>query len=300
MAGKKFDASPKALLQYGPADWPAFVGVSASSVEIVDADVSTVTAATDKVLLVHAAAGDRIQHFDFQSGPDATMPCRMHRYNPLLEYRHELPVESILVLLARKANLKTIDGNYERKLPSESQPYLRFRYRAIRVWELPVETVLSAGPSVLPLAPISDVPKSRLPWVIKRMEERFAKLDDPSRAGELWTATSVLMGLRYDKVFTEQLLQGVRAMKESVTYQAIVEEGVKKGLEKGEMQEARKMLLRIASDTFNCPPNDEQMQELQSIANVDQLEDLAVRVRHVRGWSELLAMVPRSRRRKKT
>jgi hypothetical protein len=69
---KPFDASPKALLQYGPADWPAFVGVQARSVDIVDADISTVTAATDKVLLLHAANGNRIQHFDFQSGPDTT------------------------------------------------------------------------------------------------------------------------------------------------------------------------------------------------------------------------------------
>ena len=259
---KPFDASPKALLQYGPADWPAFVGVKARSVDIVDADISTVTAATDKVLLLHAADGDRIQHFDFQSGPDATLPRRTHCYNALLEDRHDLPVESIVVLLAPKANLRTINGEYERRLPGESQPYLRFHYRVIRVWELPVETVLSAGPSVLPLAPISDVRKDQLPTVVKRMEERFAALADPSKIGELWTATRVLMGLRYDEVFTDQLLQGVRAMKESVTYQAIVKEGIQKGRQEGlqegrqegKEQEARQILLRIGAARFIVLP----------------------------------------------
>src|SRR5947199_4785337 len=96
---KPFDATPKGLLEIGPADWPAFVGVSARAVEVMDADVSTVTAATDKVLLVRTDDGDFIQHFDFQSGPDASVPWRTHGYNALLEDRHELPVDSVVVLL---------------------------------------------------------------------------------------------------------------------------------------------------------------------------------------------------------
>jgi len=79
---QRYDASPKALQELRPADWPPFVGVVASSVQVVDADVSTVTAATDKVLLVRAKDGDRIQHFDFQSGPDASVPRRTHNYGP--------------------------------------------------------------------------------------------------------------------------------------------------------------------------------------------------------------------------
>jgi hypothetical protein len=61
-----------------PADWPAFLGVPAHSVEVVAADVSTVTAAADKVLLVRADERDRIQHVDFHSGPDASVPRRTH------------------------------------------------------------------------------------------------------------------------------------------------------------------------------------------------------------------------------
>ena len=82
---KPFDASLKDLLEVGPADRPPLVHVKARSVEIIDADISTVTAATDKVLLVHAEEGDRIQHFDFQSGPKTTLPRRTHTYNALLE-----------------------------------------------------------------------------------------------------------------------------------------------------------------------------------------------------------------------
>ena len=82
---KPFDATPKGLVEIRPPDWPAFLGVVARAVEVVDADVSTVTAAADKVLLVRTDEGDRIQHLDFQSGPDASVPRRTHGYNALLE-----------------------------------------------------------------------------------------------------------------------------------------------------------------------------------------------------------------------
>lgn len=85
------------------------------------------------------------------------------------------------------------------------------------------------------------------------MKERFATLIDSSTIGELWTTTKVLMGLRYDEIFTEQLLQGVRSMKESATYQAIVKEGLQKGRQQGKVQEALQILLRIGADQFNSP-----------------------------------------------
>jgi len=82
---KPFDATPKSLLELHPVDWPAFLGVWASSVAVVDVDIFTVTAATDKVLLVCSNAGDRIQHFDFQSVPDTSVPRRARCYNAMVE-----------------------------------------------------------------------------------------------------------------------------------------------------------------------------------------------------------------------
>ena len=43
---------------------------------MIDADVSTVTAATDKVLRL--SEPDAVLHFDFQAGPDASVPGRVH------------------------------------------------------------------------------------------------------------------------------------------------------------------------------------------------------------------------------
>ena len=45
--GKQFDATGKDLIDLGPADWLRYLGVSVSDVQVIDAEVSTVTAAAD-------------------------------------------------------------------------------------------------------------------------------------------------------------------------------------------------------------------------------------------------------------
>jgi hypothetical protein len=254
-------------------------------VQVVDADVSTVTAAADKVLLVRADEGDRIQHFDFQSGPDASVPRRTFGYSALLEGRHGLPVDSIVVLLRPDANLRDINGSYERSLPGDALPYLQFRCRVIRVWELPVETVLKAGLSVLPLAPISAVGQNELPGVIERMKQRLETEADSPNAAQLWTATKVLLGGRYQAAFVEQLLQGVRGMKESTTYQAIVEEGEFKGVRDG--------IRLVGEQKFNTPQPPHVRATLDGISDLQQLKQLLKRVLDVGSWDELMGTAAR-------
>jgi predicted transposase YdaD len=67
---KKFDATLKTLLEESPQDWPALAGQPPRPVKVIDADISTISGATDKVLLVRGPP-DSIMHFDFQAGPDA-------------------------------------------------------------------------------------------------------------------------------------------------------------------------------------------------------------------------------------
>jgi hypothetical protein len=53
MSGKPFDASLKDVIEVHAADWAPLLGAShAKKVRVIDADVSTVTAAADKALLV--------------------------------------------------------------------------------------------------------------------------------------------------------------------------------------------------------------------------------------------------------
>lgn len=119
---KPFDATLKAMLEAGPADWLALAGHPGLAAEVIDADVSAVSAASDKVVKV-AGRSPWLFDLNFQTGPDASLPRRVHLYNTLLHERHRLPVRSAVVLLTRDANLAAIDGRFARRFPGEP-PYL--------------------------------------------------------------------------------------------------------------------------------------------------------------------------------
>ncbi len=53
---KPFDAATKYLVESMPADWLALAGVTGVEVEVIDAELSTVTAAADKAILVTSPA----------------------------------------------------------------------------------------------------------------------------------------------------------------------------------------------------------------------------------------------------
>jgi hypothetical protein len=108
----------------------------------------------------------------------------------------------------------------------------------------------------------------------------------------LRTATYVLMGLRYSPELATQILQGVRAMKESSTYQAIIEEGRVEGREEGRVEgrveEARAILLRQGTKRFG-PPTPQAQAALEAIIAIDRLELLSERLLDVESRHELLA-----------
>jgi hypothetical protein len=88
-------------------------------------------------------------------------------------------------------------------------------------------------------------------------------------------------------------------MKESVTYQAIVEEGV----QKGRLEEARHILLRMGEQRFGKPASAKTRARLETVSRLEVLEHLADRVLWVQSWDELLAEIPTSpprRTRKKS
>jgi predicted transposase YdaD len=280
-----FDATFKEMLERSPADWLALAGLEGPGAELIDADVSTVTAAADKVLRVPQPS-PWIAHVEAQSGPDAAKPRLMHLYNAALEVRHDLPVASVLLLLAPRANLSTYTGEYRSAVPGQ-EPHVVFRYRVVRVWELPVDPLLTGGLGTLPLAPIASVEREQVPAVIERMRRRLSGELEPSRVRQLWSATFILMGLRYDEPLIGQLLREVEGMEESVTYQAII----RKGVERGRVEEARRMLVLMATGRFGEPPP-QVLAALNAITDLDRLEGLGARLLLVNGWEELLAPAP--------
>ena len=77
-------------------------------------------------------------------------------------------------------------------------------------------------------------------------------------------------------------------MKESVTYQAILEEGRVLGIEAGRADEARRILLNLGTKRFG-KPSAKHRKTVAAIAEPAVLEALATRSLEVESWTELLA-----------
>jgi hypothetical protein len=84
-------------------------------------------------------------------------------------------------------------------------------------------------------------------------------------------------------------------MKESSTYQAILEEGRAEGMAQGAVAEAKKVLRLQGDDAFG-PPDTRTAAVLERLDDVTQLEELLKRVRTAGSWQELLGQAAPGRR----
>jgi hypothetical protein len=84
---------------------------------------------------------------------------------------------------------------------------------------------------------------------------------------------------RYRRELVAQLLQGVQSMKESVTYQAIVEEG--------KVEARQEVLLELGQKRFG-PPNKTTESVVRAIRDLERLKQLSDRLLEASSWQELL------------
>ncbi len=288
MSGKPFDVTTKQLIRDHPQDWLNFLGLPFRDVTLADTDLSTVSADADKILIAEADP-PYVAHLEIQVKYKTDDAERFMGYNVVAGRSTGLLVRTIVFLLRPEADGPGMRTNLQRQFPNEP-PYLQFNFRVVRVWEQPVAALLEGGIGILPLAPLCDVKPEALPAVIHQMEQRI-DAEAADEAGELWTSTYVLMGLRYAPQFSAQLLKGVRAMKESATYQAILEEGKDIGREEGKdigrIEGERNALLRLGSHRFG-QPDVPTLESIQAITSVERLEQLMDRLLQAESWAELL------------
>jgi hypothetical protein len=302
VTAKPYDPALKALVEADPASWPALLGRPTGPTRVIDADLATISGAADKVVYV-AAAEPYLLHLEFVSGHDAAgLPRKLHVRNGLLEDRHDMGVRSAVILLRPEADSPQLTGKYERSFAGED-PYLVFRYQVVRVWELSPEPLLRGGIGLLPLAPISAVTEAQLPGIIQRMKLFLAGPRRRKQAEAVWAAAYILLGLRYSPALAAQLFRGIVSMKESSTYQAILEEGRTEGRIEGRAEgraegavaEAKKLLRVFGEDKLGTA-DAQTAAAIDRIDDLSRLEELCRRLATAGSWRELLSG-PTPRRR---
>jgi len=128
---KPFDATTKDLLEADPVAWLAYLGLHPDgAVEVIDSELSTITAEADKVFRVDGP-DPYLVHIEMQSSSDLTLPRRLLRYNILLDYRHNLRVWSVAILLRPEVEAANLTGRLDLRLP-DGQSVHDFQYGLVR------------------------------------------------------------------------------------------------------------------------------------------------------------------------
>jgi predicted transposase YdaD len=116
----------------------------------------------------------------------------------------------------------------------------RHAYQVICMWEQDPEIFL-ADEALLPLAILaaSDRPEQ----LLSRVAQQVSMIEPREQRQEIATRVQLLAGLKFDKQLIQQFFRG-EAMRESVIYQDILQEGRQEGRQEGESTLVLRQLTR--------------------------------------------------------
>ena len=276
---KPFDTSTKDLIDLNPLAWVHFLGLPGESAELFDTNLVTVLSDADRILRV--SNPDYFALLEVLSGYDAEIPERLLMYRSILRSKRKMRVKSVILLLRESADGEAITG-----LLADDE--INFRYQVVRLWELSAESLLSAPLALLPLVPLTDVSANELPAVVNQIGRRINGIATEAEKSHLWQAASLLMGLKYEKDFIDQILEGVMFdLRDSSVYRAAISEGKAEGKAEGLMLGERNVILRQGRKRFG-EPTPQTLVKLETMTSLEQLEELGLRLLEVESWDELL------------
>src|SRR5262245_49473237 len=224
-----------------------------------------------------------IVHLGFQAAADKDKGADVLVYNGLLYRQYRVPVHSILVLLRPQAAHSDVTGS----IVYAARPGLGkmdFGFEVVRLWERSAETLLAGPLGAVPLAMLGALSAGTdlvqgLTGVAQRLLERLEREAEVPQKKLLLTAAFVLTGLRLKRNQALQVFAGVRAMRESDTFLAILDEGRE--------TEARRLIRRLAKPTLG-DPDEPTVTRLEGITDIDRLERIFDRAMEARSWQDLL------------
>jgi hypothetical protein len=159
-----------------------------------------------------------------------------------------------------------------------------FGYEVVRLWERPADDLLRADLGVAPLAMLGRLPENLpledgLTAVAQRVVERLIKKAPADRARKLLTDAYLLTGLRLRRDAGARIFRGVKAMHESDTFLAILDEGQEKGI--------RESILVVGEERLGAP--DEAINsQLSNVTDLALFKRMVRRAAKAATWQEIL------------
>ncbi len=190
-----------------------------------------------------------VVHVEFQRYHDANMSRRMWEYNIATTYLTQLPVCSFALYIWKDTSiveppfiLRLVDGNIIHI----------FYYENIFLWEIPPERLQQKGlEGLLPLLPLTQGAKEARDKIVNDMIEglRAAGKEDILALGYAF-AGRVYKTKDDQKWLKRRFAMFEDFLEESWSYQEMVQKGIDKGIEIGELKALRPTLVRVVKVRF--------------------------------------------------
>ncbi len=278
-----FDATLKDMGRDSPHGFlAAFDRRPSLPVKLLNVDLSTVTTAADLIVGLGEPLEEIVQ-LDFQSSAAAWKHGDLMVYHALLFAHYHVPVHTIIILLRPEAAHSNLTG-VVRYAPRPGRGSMDFSYEVVRLWERPAEELLGADLGVVPLAILGRLSEDLsledgLTAIAQRVVERLVKEAPPERTKKLLTDAFLLTGLRVRRDVAARIFRGVRAMHESDTFLAILDEGQEK---------ARREDILVFGEERLGPPDESAKAQLNMVTDLDRLMRMVRRAAKAASWQEIL------------
>ncbi|CBN56128.1 MULTISPECIES: DUF4351 domain-containing protein [Kamptonema] len=257
-----YDNTCKYLAEKSPASFVRWLlNTEPENIRVLKTEIIPEPIEADALVLLQT--DNQILHLEFQTVPysNPPIPLRMLEYKAILTRKYRLPIEQVVIFLKRTNSELVLQNQYQ-------DNYTTHRYRIIRMWEQNPAPLL-VTPELLPLAALaqSDNPNT----LLEQVAQQVAIIEETEQRNNISACVFVLAGLRFEKKLIRQLFRE-DIMRESVTYQDILQQGVQQGVQQGMQRGEVAILQRQISRRFGElePQLSEQIQRLA----IPQLENL--------------------------
>ncbi len=280
---KEYDTSLNTLIDKHPEEWGRLlahqIGISATSIKTEDTKLS-IESHTDKLFRVNRDPPLLI-HLEMQASSRLGLPKRVWHYNTNADFRHYLPVRSIVMLLRQSSVASDINGVYERFDPTGRFIH-KFEYDVLKLWEMSFEELLPFGPYPLPLCLTTKEGLEDAETTVERAKDvlRDSQLDLTIKR-DIWGMLFTLGGLNHSRTILEALRMNIdeEIMEESSFVHMIEDRGI--------IRDRISSILRLGRTRFGEPTTNQE-QILRRTRDLSRLEIMLDRLLTATNWEELL------------
>jgi hypothetical protein len=272
-----YDQAFKILVDLNPNDWALLAGlIVVNNAAGMETELPERNRHLDRLIRVSDDQGDIAVHLEFQAGKSGNrVPIRLIGYSIGVTEKYRLPVHSCVVLLRRPADSPVLTGAYKQRSRGV-MPYLTFRYRVVRLWQVPVKTLLLPGSSVAVAGVLSDYGTLTADEIAERIAACINVILDIDTRAMLFTIAYNLAGLRFNDSQADIMFGREISVLEK--YSSTVQATLRRG-------EAR-LLLTSAEQIFGAP-SQEILDKVRN-AKSKKLVEWNLRIGKVQSWTELV------------